>query len=211
MVALRHRPGDAGLLAPAHCCAEPWADGEGLILPGALRQGCLCRLDIRCPARGPIPGGEAPAPPNLSACPGARPCPQRPREPSAPARDLWMLRQDGPPPCPEGFGGLPLPGSDAWRCQSPSGELSRAATPVAPASQPPPKAQGPLGAHGPVLRGAGVGRCPRAAAWLQPGEAASPVPRACLEFLPALRSSVNLILPDLHGRLFFVCFYIYWC
>lgn len=112
--------------APASRCPETWAQGEGLILPGALRPGCLCHLDICCPERSPIPVGGAPAPLNLPACLGARlgPAlsPMFPGAlasggalqhwsllcPSAPPQELRTVHQDRPPCCLEGFRGLPL-------------------------------------------------------------------------------------------------------
>lgn len=125
MVALRHCPGDAGLQASASHCAETWAHGEDLILPGALQQDCLCHLDIHCPERSLIPVG-APAWPNLAACSGARPrLPLSPMSPGAlasggawqhwgllcplaPPQVLQMVSQDRPPCCLEGFGRLSL-------------------------------------------------------------------------------------------------------
>lgn len=231
-MALRRHPGDAGLWAPASRRAETWARGEGLILPGALRQGCICRLDICCSECSPIPIGGASALPNLSACPGAPPGPPlspmspgalasggAPQywgvlRPSAPPQDLRMVCQDRPPSCLEGFEGLPL----LWEQHTVLPEPGVRADPALPQGspgllpwclQPPSPPASPLRSPRPgATTGLPVCRRPHAAAWLQPGRAALPVPCVCLEFLPhqpsVALSSVNLILPDLHSRFFFL-------
>lgn len=197
-MALWHHPGDTRLRAPDRHCTASWAPGEGLILPGALWQGCLCRLDICSP--NPI---GASALPNLPTCPGAPPrhC-LSPVPPGAPASSgaLGFIVSSGPldgagltPGCLEGFRGCPCSGSNARCCWSwafmsalpllgaPQGSYPGASS--LPAHCQPPEPGVPLEPTAPPWGSLPLCWCP-SAAWLQPGRAAPPVPCVCLEFPP---------------------------
>lgn len=197
-------------------------------------QGCLCLLDIRCPESQRWSGGTS-ALPCLAGCPLSHPSPMSPgalvpavphstgvcRPHLAPPQEPWMGAGTQPLCCHEAFSGFPCAGCNTRRSWA-SSELSRGSCPgassIPPAAR---RALDPLRARGPVLQrgswccsggpGAAAGipvlQHPRASAWLQPGGAASPVPRVCLELSPrqpsVALSSINLILPVLHSCFFF--------
>lgn len=234
MVAQRCHPGDAGLQAPASCCTETQAHREGLILPGAHRRAASASWTSAAPSPS---GGVVAPPHHRAwqGAPLSHPSPMSPgalvpavphstgvcRPHLAPPQELWMGAGTQPLCCHEAFSGFPCAGCDARRSWA-SSELSRGSCPGA-SSIPPAacRALDPLRARGPVLQrgswccsggpGAAEGipvlQHPRASAWLQPGGAASPVPRVCLELSPrqpsVALSSINLILPVLHSCFFF--------
>lgn len=164
-MALRCHPRDTGLRAPASRHAETQT----------RREGWLCRLDICCPERSPIPVGGAPALPNLPTYPGPPPGPPlSPMSPGAMASGsacstgvLWVMREGQLSCCFEGFGGCPRSGSSARCCQSqvcvpvlpllgaPQGSYPGASS--VPSALPAPGARDAFRAHGLVLQR--VSRC----------------------------------------------------